>query len=162
MVDREGFRHTAGGDKTLSIIRHGGGEMTQTEASNGESNPIFPGAAVHITTNAEGYRVFEYHDGSEGNAVYIVTPARGRGMDAQTDEGFETGELLAACRASGGGLNVLLKSGENVDVGDAISPEAGTGLFTAADTSDPAFEVDEKLDLSGATESALVAVEVVN
>jgi len=158
--NREGSRFTAGGGKTLGIIRYGREEMNQTERIAGDD--IYPGQALQVGTDEEGSRTFEHHDGGE-KTVYVAVEARGRGMDAQTDDPYAEGEdYVIAVRASGGGLNLMVADGENVEDGDALVPDEGTGYFVVGDDADSFAEADEHYDLSGADAPALVKGEVNN
>ncbi len=162
----EGYRHTAGNEgESLRVCRFGREEFTQKEATNDSGGEILPGHALQLTTDANGNAAFDYHDGAASTPLYVATEARGRGMNADTTDGFEDGESLAAVRASGGGLNVKLGIGETVVIGDEIGVDtAADGTFTAtsADYNFVFGEADESLDLSGASSAELVATEVSN
>lgn len=163
----EGFRHDAGGSgESLKVCRFGRGEFTQKEGVNVSGGELLPGHAVQLTATANGDAGFDYHDGAASTPIYVVVEARGRGMSADTDEGYADGEGLTAVRASGGGLNVKLSSGETVALGDEIGVDSasvdGTFTSTVADYNFVYGEVDEALDLSGASSAELVATEVAN
>lgn len=170
MAEREGSRFTAGGGQKLGIIRYGREEMTQHERTADPSgDAIMPGDAVMATTDADGNRVFAHHDGDLSNALYVAVEARGRGMDAQTDEGYVAGEdSVIAVRPSGGGLHLQLAAGENAADGNGIVVDPnGTGKFVVYDSAnhaagDVVAEADENLDLSGDSEAALLKSEVTN
>lgn len=163
----EGFKHSAGGGNRLSIVRYGRDQMSQRELTNNTGGAVMPGEAVMVTEDGNGNPVFEYHDGSTDATVYVVCEARGRGMDAQTDDGYADGEGMVAANASGGaGLHLALATGETVVNGDTIGVDSGAadGTFTSAsaDYNEGFAEADEDRDLSGASDPALVATEVSN
>lgn len=155
----EGFRHNAGGGDKLGIIRYGRDEMTQHElpaASN-----IYPGQALMRTTDADGNPVFDHHDGTAEKAVYVAVEARGRGMDAQTDDGYAVDDLVIAVLPSGGGLNLQVATGEDLVQGDPLTVEAGTGNFIEAASGDEVTaHAGEDYDLTGLSNPALVSTEV--
>lgn len=158
----EGFRHEAGGGgEAIRVVRYGREELTQREATNVAGETVFPGEALALTTDANDYDAFEKHDGNEETPLYIAVEARGRGMNADTDDGYADGEGITAVRASGGGLNVKLAVSENVVTGDELAPEAGTGKFVTGKAF-TTHQVDESLDLTGAGSAELVATEVTN
>lgn len=159
MPDREGRKFVAGGGKKLGVIRYGREEMTQHELGAGDT--IFPGQAV-MPDVEDGEDVFVHHSGDESDPVYIAVEARGRGMDAQTDEGYVEGEdEVIAVSASGGGLHLSVANGENVTKNDALVPGVGTGNFVVeTDEGWNYAHADENEDLSGATEPGLVKGEV--
>lgn len=160
----EGYTHDAGGSDPLRIVRYNREEMSQREATNNTGGVIYPGEALMLTEDTNGNTVFEHHDGSVDNTVYVALAATGRGMDAQTDEGYADGEGVTAVNASGGGLNLMLTDGVSVDTGTPVGVDsaAADGTFTAtsADYNEVFAEADESLDLSGASSPALVATEV--
>lgn len=165
MSGREGFRHDAGGnDGKLNIIRYGRDQMTQHELPANEA--ILPGQALMRTTDGNGDPVFALHDDTDEAAVYIAVEARGRGMDAQTDTGYETDDLVIAVLPSGGGLNLRVATGEDLVQGDHLTVESGsTGNFVeSADGSGDRIvaEVGEDYDLTGLSNAALVRTEVQN
>lgn len=160
----EGFRHTAGGGYTLNIIRHGHDDVVQDTGINITGGVVYPGEALQLTENANGNRAFEYHDGTDGNGVYVAVEADGRGMTAQPDrdeDAYADGEAIECVKIDpSAGLNVHLATGETVAIGDGIGPAAGTGKFVTGATQTVA-EADEAKDLSGASNSELVATEVI-
>ncbi len=158
MVDRTGSRTRAGGGNKLNIIRYGRDEMTQYEHVAGDD--IFPGQALEMGTGEDGETVFEHHSGDETKSVYVAVEARGRGMDAQTDTGYVEGEnYVIAVNASGGGLNLRVAEGENLEAGDAIVPEEETGNFVEVSDEEWAFaEAGESYETDDG--DALVASEV--
>lgn len=162
MSGREGFRHSAGGeDGKLGIVRFGRDDMSRRERPNNTGGAVMPGEALMVTTDGDGNQVFEYHDGNQETAVYVAVEARGRGMDAQTDDGYEDGGLVIAANPSGGGLNLRVATGESLTDGDEVLPGAGTGLFIAESGEGWAVaHADETKDLSGLTDPELVATEV--
>lgn len=160
MPDREGSHFVAGGEKRLGIIRYGREEMTKYERVAG--NDIMPGDALMAAEDGDGVAVFEHHDGDATKDLYVAVEARQRGMDAQTDEGYASGEdYVIAVRASGGGLHLRLADGENVEDGDALV--VGTAGTFEAEVDEGAAAVvahaGESLDLSAADEPALVKAE---
>ena len=163
----EGFRHEAGGGgEDLTVIRYGRDEMTQREATNNEGSTILPGEALMLTEDGNGNAAFVYHDGSADEPVYVAIEARGRGMNADTDDGYADGEAVPAVQASGGGLNVKLGTGEAVGIGDSIGVDAAAadGTFTSSsgDYNDVFASADEQQDLTGASSPELTATEVAN
>ena len=162
MADREGFRHQAGGgDGKLGIVRYGRGEMTQRERPNNTGEAVMPGEALMVTTDGDGNQVFDFHDGAETSELYIAVEARGRGMDAQTDTGYEDGDVIIAKNPSGGGFNLRVATGEDIEDGDDLLPQADTGLFV--EESGEGWSVahaDETKDLNGLADPELVATEV--
>lgn len=162
----EGYKHEAGGGgEALKVCRYGREEFTQKEATNISGSEILPGHALQLTQDANGNAAFDFHDGSPETPVYVAVEARGRGMSADTDDGFADGESLAAVRASGGGLNVKLGADSTVVIGDVIGVDTaadGTFTSTSADFNFGFGEADEQLDLTGAGSAELVATEVSN
>lgn len=160
MSDREGFRHQAGGGDNLSIVRYGRDEMTQRELPNGTGGAVMPGEALTVGTDADDNPVFEYHDGNEETTVYVAVEARGRGMDAQTDEGYPADDAIIAVNPSGGGLNLRVAVGEALTDGTTLIPDA-SGTFIAESGEGWGFAfADETFDTSGLSDPALVASEV--
>lgn len=161
MADPVGDRVSAGGgDGKLKVVRYGREQMCQRELPNNTGGTVFPGEALMVTTDGSGNKVLEYHDGNEQTPLLVAEEARGRGMDAQTDTGYEDGDEITVQNPNGGGLNVQVSDGENITFGDPIVPEAGSGNFIAATGSWSVAFADETEDLSGASSPALVATEV--
>lgn len=164
----EGYRHTAGGGNVLSVIRHGREEMTEIEGVNDEGSELLPGEAVMLGENSNGAHAFSYHDGSADEPVYIVKDASDRGMtaDVSSGDGFADGEGLTAIRASGGGVNIKLSTGETLARGDLLGVDSNStdGTFTndSANYNAVYGELDEDIDTSGASNPALAATEVSN
>jgi hypothetical protein len=158
--------YTAGGGRKLNIIRYGRDEMTKHErqaaGGNNSVSAIYPGMALMRSQSADT-PTFVPHDGSVDTDVYVAVEARQRGMDAQTDNGYETGQdEVIAVRASGGGLNLRVSDGENVSEDDALVPEPDTGNFvvrSSEDTNIITGYASEDNDLSGASNPALVGAE---
>lgn len=155
----EGFRHEAGGGDKLGIIRYGREEMTQHELP--ANSNVYPGQALMRTTDGNGDPVFDLHDGTAEKAVYVAVEARGRGMDAQTDTGYEVDDLVIAVLPSGGGLNLQVATGEDLVQGDALTVEGGTGNFIEAAAGDEVTaHAGEDYDLTGLSDPVLVRTEV--
>lgn len=161
MADRTGYTYDAGSDATLTVINHGHDHFSQKIAGNNTGGVVKPGEALMLTEDGDGNPVFEYHDGSVTNTVYVAKEARGRGMNANTDEGYDTDEGITAVHAHGGGLNVPLAVGETVTTGDGLVPEPDTGKFIGQTSEGFIFgEADEALDLSGASAATFIKTEV--
>jgi hypothetical protein len=160
MADPVGDTVAAGGDGDLTIVRYGREQMCQRELPNNTGGPVKPGEALMPAVDGEGNPVFEYHDGNEETPLFVAEEARGRGMDATTEEGYEDGEEVTAQNVSGGGVNVYVSDGEAVTFGQPLVPDAGTGDFIVATGSWSVAFADETNDLSGASAPALVATEV--
>ncbi len=160
MADPVGDTVSAGGDGDLTIVLYGREAMCQRELPNNTGGPVKPGEALKPAVDAQGNKVFEYHDGNEETPLYVAEEARGRGMDAQTDTGYEDGEEITAQNPHGGGLHLYISDGENVTFGDPIVPDAGTGDFIVATGSWSVAFADETNDLSGASAPVLVKTEV--
>lgn len=162
MADREGFRHEAGADKKLSVIRYGRDDMQIRELPNNTGGEVKPGEAVQVAADADDDPVFEYHDGNVETETYVVVEARGRGMDAQnSSDGYDDGGLMIAVNANGGGLNLRTKTGETITFDSTLVPEAGSGLFIETTTEGwSVAHADENKDLSGLSDPELVATEV--
>jgi len=160
MVDREGFTSRAGSGKKLNIIRYGREEMTQYELPNGEEeDAILPGMAL-MRQSGDNTAEFVHHNGEQSKTVYIAVEARGRGMDAQTDKGYDgDNELVIAVNPSGGGLNLMAAQNENFEEGDSLVPQADTGLFVGETDEGWVFaESAENIELTDA--DGLVSTEV--
>lgn len=157
----EGFRHSAGSDTKLSIVRYGRDKCARRELPNGSGSALMPGEAVQVSTDGDGDPVFKVHDGNEQTEVYVVIEARGQGMDAQTDDGYADEELTYALNpGSGAGLNLRVATGEDIEDGDALVPNS-SGLFV--EETDEGYAVahaDETMDLSGLDDPELVHTEV--
>jgi hypothetical protein len=163
----EGYKHEAGGDyEAFKICVNGREQFSQKEAINDTGGAVYPGEALEYGTDAEGNRAFTYHSGNADAPLYIAVEFRAAGMNANTDIGYEAGDNVIAVRATGGALNVKLADGETVVIGDEIGVDsaAADGTFTAtsADYNFVFGEVDEDLDLSGASAAELVETEVSN
>lgn len=156
----EGYRHSAGGGNKLGIVRYGRDQMTRHERPANET--IMPGQAIMKTNDGNGDPVFELHDDTDEKSVYVAVEARGRGMDAQTSDGYSDGDLVVAVLAAGGGLNLSVATGQDLEEGDALTIEGGsTGEFVAASGGDRVFaQAGEDYDTSGLSNPALVATEV--
>lgn len=153
--------YVAGGGKKLGIIRYGRERMDQYERQATET--IMPGQAVERTTDANGDPAFQRHTGTDAKDVYVAVEARGRGMDAQTTEGYKQGEMVIAVRPAGGGLNLLVSDGENVTDGDPLVVNDATAGEFIVQTTEPVAAITahaaEDEDLSGATDAGLVKAE---
>lgn len=157
--------YKAGGGDKLGVIRHGRDLLEQHERMATGAD-LFPGDALMTTTDANGNEAFTHHDGANTTDYYVAVEARQRGMDAQTTTGYVADDdLCIAVRPSGGGLNVSLAAGETASEGDALVVGAN-GAHTVFDgaggdvAADIVAYADEDLDLSGATDPALVGAEM--
>lgn len=160
----EDSHFTAGGGKELGIVRYGRDDMNQHERIAGDN--IYPGDAIMTAVNGDGDETFVLHDGDRANPVYVAIEARGRGMDAQTDAGYQAGnDYVIAVRPNGGGLNVNLDVGETAADSDSLVVDPnGTGHFHVYDSAthdadDVVAEAAGNLDLSGASEEALIGAD---
>lgn len=161
MADREDSVFTAGGGNTLGIIRHGREKMDRYERAATEQ--IFPGDVLERTVNADGDPAFSLHSGTPTKDAYVAVEARGRGMNADTDEGYAAGEEVIAVRPAGGGVHLSLASGESVTDGDPLVVNgAGDGTVIAESSEGAAAVIGhagEGLDLGGASNPDFLKVE---
>lgn len=154
--------YQAGGGDKLRIVRHSRDEMVRYERQATEQ--IQPGQALERTTDGNGDAAFQKHTGTDTKAVYVALDARGRGMDAQTHDGYAAGDEVVAVAASGGGLNLLVSDGENVTDGDPLvvsDTTAGEFRREANNAGAPVVgHASEDNDLSGASDAGLTGAEM--
>jgi hypothetical protein len=92
MAEREDSVFTAGGGNTLGIIRYGREKMDRYE--RGATETILPGHVLQRTTDGNDNAAFQLHSADATYDVYVAVEARGRGMNANTDTGYEADEAV--------------------------------------------------------------------
>lgn len=157
--------YEAGNGNKLSIIRSSDAREQSVQHERIAAENIMPGQLVTPTTQ-NGNEAYAVYDGTVADDDYhIAVEARGRGMDAQTDSGYPADDLVKARESTGAGeFNLSLAAGETVTDGDALVANA-SGRLTAYVSADDAVtdivaHAAEDADLSGATDPALVAVNM--
>lgn len=162
-------RHEAGSGNKLAIVRSDDAREQSVQHERAAASNIYPGQAVAPGVDGET-ATYDFHGGDTQVADYhVAVEARGRGMDAQTSDGYPVDDEVKARDPSGaGGFNLRVAAGETVTETDAIIPDpAGTGdhlVYDSAVTEHAPENIVahaiEDVDLSGASSPGLVAVDM--
>lgn len=161
---REGNRIRAGSGTALAIVRYGRDDMNCHERP--VNTDLLPGEPCTLGADGEGRA--QWVGWTAGDPLYVVEDARGRGIDAQTTDPYETNptngdgpENAPAVKATNGGLYLRVYADgqdETIEPGTVITPDATNGFVVDGGNDVYALADDELTIANGETE--LVAVEV--
>lgn len=155
--------YEAGGGNTLSVVRHGWDTFTQHEREATEQ--IMPGQVVTPTVTA-GDETYELAAAGGEVAYHVAIEARGRGMDANTDDGYPVEDMVKAVKPAGGeGLRLMLANNETVTEGAALVVDGSGNVAQYVSADDDKVDIigyaAEDLDLSpGSVGASLLAVNM--
>lgn len=133
------------------------GEIPYREGEIGQTG-CYPGMCMKVQSNGKYHR----YTGATGAVDPVLVLREEAFVGRTTDTAFESGERARMWEPRSGDIvNVLLKDGQVVDVGDHLVHETLSGLFIKAAGTEAQvdFEVQEALDLSAAGANALVAAK---